>query len=197
MLLHLIKENLVFGENSFGSTVPFTAMLKVEDLKNVDADLSIGSIGGDASGTSWSVTNHRSREVIIIKMPPSLVEVLGQRSTLQEGDIRSQFMISIAEHLVLVFAILQWGQTWKDHGILVIRYMTDNQNSYIWTKKALLVVRWLRICAGWFRSWSWFLVSGSCLAGFQLMLTFWLMWLPGFLQRTVSLIFLPSRNLNS
>ena len=44
-------------------------------------------------------------------------------------------MISIAEHLVLIFALLQWGQEWKDDGTQVVRYMTDNQNSYVWTTK--------------------------------------------------------------
>ena len=68
-------------------------------------------------------------------MPHALVEVIGNRSTLLTGDIRRKLMIIIAEHLVLMFALLQWGQEWKDDGTQVVRYMTATQNSYVWTTK--------------------------------------------------------------
>ena len=46
-------------------------------------------------------------------------------------------MISIAEHLVLVFAMLQWGKRWKAEDTTVVRYnvLMYNQNSYVWTMK--------------------------------------------------------------
>ena len=103
----------------------------------MDGDISIGSIGGDASCTSWRVMCHRTRRMLIIFMPWALVEVIGNRSDLEEGDIRRKFMISISEHLVLGFALLQWGHHWKATCVQVVRYdiMTDNQNSYVWTEK--------------------------------------------------------------
>ena len=137
MLQYLLDVKTEYGENSMGSTVPFTGMMHINDLTDIDTDtcISIGSIGGDASGTSWCVVNHHTRNVLIIRMPSSLVEVIGDRPTLGRGDVRRKFMISIAEHLVLGFALLQWGQEWKDGGIEGIRYMTDNQNSYVRAEK--------------------------------------------------------------
>ena len=135
MLMHLEHIQKVYGENSMGATVPFTGMLHINYIEDIDSDVSIGSIGGDASGRSWCVINHRTNKMLIMLMPHALVEVIGNRSTLLEGDIRRKFMISIAEHLVLIFALLQWGQEWKDDGTQVVRYMTDNQNSYVWTTK--------------------------------------------------------------
>ena len=137
MLMHLEHIQQVYRENSMGATVPFTGMLHINDIEDNDGDVSIGSIGGDASGRLWCVINHRTNKMLIIfkLMPHTLVEVIGNRSTLLKGDIRRTFMISIAEHLVLNIALLQWGQEWKDEGTQVVRYMTDNQNSYVWTTK--------------------------------------------------------------
>ena len=118
MLMQLEHIQQVYGETSMGATVPFTGMLHINDIDDIDGDnvVSIGSIGGDASGRSWCVINHRTNKMLIILIHHALVEVIGNRSTLLTGDIRRKFMIGIAEHLVLIFALLQWGQEWKDEG---------------------------------------------------------------------------------
>ena len=72
--------------------------------------------------------------MLIILMHHALVNMIGRRSTLLMGHIRRKF-ISIAEHLVLIFTLLQWGQEWKDEGTQVVQYMIDNQNSYVCTTK--------------------------------------------------------------
>ena len=107
MLVHLEHIQQVYGENSMGATVPFTGMLHINDIEDIDGDVSICSIGGDASGRLWCVINHKTNEMLIILMPHALVEVIGNRSTLLTGDIRRKTMISIAEHLVLIFALLR------------------------------------------------------------------------------------------
>ena len=108
--MHLEHIQKVYEENSMGATVPFTGMLHINDIDDINGDVSIGSIGGDASGRSWCVINHRTSKMLIILMPHVLVEVVGNRPTLLTGDIKRKFMISIAEHLVLTFALLQWVQ---------------------------------------------------------------------------------------
>ena len=50
MLMHLEHIQKVYGENSMGATVPFTGMLHINTIDDIDGDVSIGSIGGDASG---------------------------------------------------------------------------------------------------------------------------------------------------
>ena len=67
-----------------GATVHFTGMLHVNDLQRVDADTEIGSVVGDASGTSWYVCDHRSKRALCVKMPHSLIEVIGNRADLAE-----------------------------------------------------------------------------------------------------------------
>jgi len=71
----------------------------------------------------------------VVAIPEQLVEVIGKRSKLPDGDIRKEFMIIIAEHLVLVFALLQWGMVWKSQKVHLLRYVTDNTNSFFWTEK--------------------------------------------------------------
>ena len=124
-----------YGENTIESTVPFPSMLDVKDLEDVDLDISIASCGGDASGRLWSVYDHRNRLYLVVAIPEQLVEVIGKRSKLPDDDIRKEFMISIAEHLVLVFALSQWGMVWKSQKVHLLRYVTDNTNSFFWTEK--------------------------------------------------------------
>ena len=97
MLQYLLDANTEYGDNSMGSAVPFTGMMYINNLIHIDADniISIGSIEGDASGTSLCVVNYRTRNVIIVRMPSSLVEVIGDKSCLRRGDVRRKFMISI------------------------------------------------------------------------------------------------------
>ena len=135
MLSYLKRVKQKYGENTIESTVPFSSMLDVKDLEDVDLDISIASCGGDASGRVWSVYNHRNRLYLVVAIPEQLVEVIGKRSKLPDGDIRNEFMISIAEHLVLVFALLQWGMVWKSQKVHLLRYVTDNTNSFFWTEK--------------------------------------------------------------
>lgn len=135
MLLHLKRLKQKYGEGHIESTVTMESIIDVSKLDNVDDDVSLGSIGGDASGRGWSVFDHRNRKMMDLQMPKILQDVISRRSQLQEGDVREQFMIAIAEHLVLVFALLQWGPRWKAQGYTLIRYVTDNMLSFHWTDK--------------------------------------------------------------
>lgn len=135
ILRHLKRTKQLYGEDHVSSTVPFATLADVDKWRDPDHDLSIGSIGGDASGTGWSVLDHRLREVIIIRLPPVLSDVLRRKASLSKDDVRDQFMVSIAEHMVLLMAMLQWGERWKAMGITIVRYFTDNQNSAVWTEK--------------------------------------------------------------
>ena len=126
-----IKEE--YGEDAIETTVPFLCMAGIEDWDRLPPD-SWTSIGGDASGTGWSVLEHSMREILIMPIPQVLSDVLRKRAKLEPMDTRELFMVAIAEHLVLVFAMLQWGASWKASGIQLVKYWTDNQNSHAWVK---------------------------------------------------------------
>lgn len=134
MLKHLVRQKVLYGENHMDTTVPLSSLVDVEDLLKVDFRVEVGSIGGDASGTAWSIFDHRLREYMEMPMPDVLREVISGKDDLDENDVRKQFMIAIAEHMVLIIAGLQWGARWKQLGIHTVRYCTDNQNSKSWTK---------------------------------------------------------------
>lgn len=135
ILRHLKRTKQLYGEDHVESTVPFSTLADMDKLTALDDNLSIGSIGGDASGTGWSVLDHRLNEIMIIQLPKVLSDVLRRKATLTKNDVRDLFMVSVAEHMVLVLAMLQWGERWKQMGLSIIKYHTDNQNSYVWTEK--------------------------------------------------------------
>lgn len=95
-----------------------------------------GSFGGDASGTAWSIVCHRCREVLVVPYPKALQQAIKDLSAQisEEESHRHYFMISLAEHLVLLVALVQYGARWKAMGINVAFYFTDNRNSRDWAK---------------------------------------------------------------
>ena len=137
MLSYLKRVQGNYGKNTIESTVSFSSMLDVKDLEDVDLDISIASYGVDASGRLWSVYDRRNRMYLVVSIPEQLVEVIGKRSRLPDGGVRKEFMISTAEHLVLVFALLQWGMLWKSQKVHLLRYVTDNTTSFFWTEKGV------------------------------------------------------------
>ena len=132
MLERLLQLKTCYGECTKEATVPFLCMADIEDWGRLPTG-TWTSIGGDASGTGWSVLDHFIREVLIMPIPQVLSDVLRKKAKLEPLDIRESFMVAIAEHLVLVFALLQWGPQWKAKGITLVKYYTDNQNSHAWT----------------------------------------------------------------
>ena len=46
-----------------------------------------------------------------------------------------RFLISVAEHMVYVMGLLQWGKEWQSMGYTRAFYNTDNQNSASWVTK--------------------------------------------------------------
>ena len=133
MLQYLIDIKDKYGEEAIETTVPFISMSGIDDWSRLPKE-SHTSIGGDASGTGWSVLEHNFREIMIMPLPQILSDVLKKKAEFETLDVRETFMVAIAEHLVLVFALLQWGSRWQEQGVQVIRYWTDNQNSHDWVK---------------------------------------------------------------
>ena len=95
-----------------------------------------GSFGGDASGVAWSVLCHRRREMMMIPMPPQLQLAIkaSSQATTPEQRKACFFMISLAEHMILAMALLQWGELWQEAGYSSVFYHSDNTNSCSWTR---------------------------------------------------------------
>ena len=110
-----------------GDAVPIS-MLRSVDHTTYMQMVVVASVGGDASGTAWSVLNIFKREALMIHMPAALQAALRSVQHRDPDDVQRLFMISIAEHMVLLFAQYQWGGEWADYGIVL--YNTDNQNSH-------------------------------------------------------------------
>ena len=70
-------------------------------------DIGFGSFGSDASGTAWSVLCHRLRQAMTIAMLATFQHATQHAGTLTQDNPLRRFLISIAEHMVYVMAMLQ------------------------------------------------------------------------------------------
>ena len=116
-------------ETHSSTAVPLSAMTDVTSRFEAADIRLVGSVGGDASATGWCVMDHRLREVMFIPMPPLLRDILRNVKNVPDADVRREFMIAIAEFLVLPFAQIQWGEKWQQYGIILLRFLSDNTNT--------------------------------------------------------------------
>ena len=114
--------------------MPISVLRDSETCYDLDDDLDKVAIGGDASGTCWSVLCHSLRQAMVIYMPPAMQQAIKQAGKMPADAPLRRFLISIAEHMVAAFALLQWGAAWQEQGYKAAFYHTDNQNSFAWAK---------------------------------------------------------------
>ena len=131
----LIQRKETLGENHHTCTVPVSAMTDPTVCYQQRFDIQFGSFGGDASGTAWSVLCHRLRQAMVIAMPAAFQHAIQHAGTLAQDNPLRRFLISIAEHMVYVMAMLQWGDVRQTMGYTRAFYDTDNQNSASWVAK--------------------------------------------------------------
>ena len=72
---------------------------------------------------------------MVIAMPAAFQDAIKRAGTLAITNPLRRFIISIAEHMVFVMALLQWGDQWQTMGYNCAFYNTDNQYSAAWVAK--------------------------------------------------------------
>ena len=133
-LQHMCQQKREHGEHHKNCMMPISVLRDSETCYDLDDDLDKVAIGGDASGTCWSVLCHSLRQAMVIYMPPAMQQAIKQAGKMPADAPLRRFLISIAEHMVAAFALLQWGAAWQEQGYKAAFYHTDNQNSFAWAK---------------------------------------------------------------